>query len=194
MNNYNQWKPNKKKGVSQPRKIPQIFSQKEFELILKAAKDKEQKLAFILSFEAGLRISEIVGLKKKGRSSEWKIKPLERQNVDLERNTIRVVGGKGGKDRIVPLPKRFGTSARAMLPLKRSRRYFQKAITEIGDKILEKHITFHTLRHSFATHLLEKGMDLPNLQMLLGHSRLDTTARYLHINPKGAVDHARELF
>jgi len=169
------------------KKLPKIISQEEFEKVLKATEKKEYKVAFLLGFESGLRLSEIVGFKDK-------VPKLSKENVSLEQNTIRVISGKGGKDRIVPLPKRFNINALKLLPLKMSRRSLQSKITEIGEEVLNKKITFHTLRHGFGSHLAGKGMPLHQIQMLMGHSRLDTTGIYLHANPKESIDKSRELF
>ena len=166
-------------------KLPKIINQEEFELLLKAEEDKEFKIAYILGFEAGMRISEIVGFKDK-------IKPLTKEQI--EGNTIRIISGKGNKDRIVPKPVRLTDKAIAMLPLKITRRTLQRRITYLGKKVLNKDITFHTLRHGFCSHLANSGMALHQVQMLAGHSNLATTGIYLHANPKEAVAKAQELF
>jgi len=172
------------------RKLPKIISKEEFEKIFKACKDKEVKLAMLLGFEAGLRISEIVGLRKKG---EWHIFPLTKDKINFPGNSIRIFG-KGSKERIVPLPKRFNQAALMMLPLNIKRRTLQYQISSLGDKILGKKITFHTLRHGFGSHLAGKNIPLHEIQMLMGHSRLDTTGVYLHANPIKALDDARDVF
>jgi integrase/recombinase XerD len=167
------------------RKLPKIINQEEFEKLFKTEKDKKFKLAMLLAFEGGLRISEIVGL-------EGRVPALTKSNV--ESSSIRIVSGKGKKDRIVPRPKRLNETAKNMLPLKIPRRTLQYRITELGKKILEKHITFHTLRHGFGSHLAGKGRPLHEIQMLMGHSRLDTTGIYLHANPIKAIEGANEVF
>lgn len=166
-------------------KLPKIINQEEFEQLLKAEDDKDFKIAYILGFEAGMRISEIVGFKDK-------IKPLTKEQI--EGNTIRVISGKGNKDRIIPKPTRLTEKAIERLPLKISRRTLQRRITHLGKKVLKKDITFHTLRHGFCSHLANSGMALHQVQMLAGHSNLATTGIYLHANPKEAVEKARELF
>lgn len=168
------------------KRLPKIISQEEFEKIFAAEKNKEYKLAFLLGFEAGLRISEIVGWKDK-------IKPLASEQIDLSGNTIKILG-KGGKERIVPLPNRVNTNALKLLPIKLSRRALQWEIKKLGREILNKDISFHTLRHGFGSHLAGKGRPLHEIQMLMGHSRLDTTGIYLHANPKQAVDGAKAAF
>ena len=180
------------------KKLPKIISQEEFEELHDAAmklekssgkkralRIREYRLAMILGFEAGMRISEIVGYEKK----------IQRLSVSqIEGNSIRVIGGKGGKDRIVPKPKRINQKAIDMLPLTVSRRSLQKFVTDLGLKILKKKMSFHTLRHGFVTHLVNQGRPLHEVQMLAGHSRLDTTGIYLHANPQKAVEGAREAF
>ncbi len=181
------------------KKLPKIISQEEFELLLKEADKLEKKtrsklkrrrlrecrIAMLLGFEAGMRISEIVGF-------EDKVPALTKDKV--ESASIRIVSGKGGKDRIVPRPKRLNQIAVDLLPLKLKRRALQDFVTKLGDKVLHKQITFHTLRHGFASHLLNSGRPIHEVQMLLGHSRLDTTGVYLHANPVKAIEGARDIF
>lgn len=173
------------------KKIPQVITQEEFEKIFEVEKDKQYKLAFLLGFEAGMRISEIVGLQNRDKS--WKIEPLQKSQVDLSANTIKVISGKGKKDRIVPLPKRFNKNALELLPIKKGRRIIEMRIKRLGKEILGKDIHFHTLRHGFGSHLASTR-PLHEVQMLMGHSRLDTTGLYLHANPKQAIDGARDAF
>ncbi len=168
------------------KKIPTFITQEEFEKIFEYEKDKNYKLAFLLGFEAGMRISEIVGLKDK-------IKPLGKAQIDLKAHTIKIISGKGNKDRVVPLPKRFNQTAYRLLPLKKSRRALEYRIKLLGKILLNKDIHFHTLRHSFGSHLAPTR-PLHEIQMLMGHSRLDTTGLYLHANPKEAVEGARNAF
>lgn len=167
------------------RKLPKILGREEYELLLKAEKDKPIKLAIMLGFEAGLRISEIVGYRSK-------VPALTKDKIDNV--TIRIESGKGGKDRIVPRPRRLNEAALRLLPLKVSRRTLQRKVTELGQRVLNKHITFHTLRHGFCSHLVNTGRPIHEVQMLAGHSRLDTTGIYLHANPKRAIEGAREVF
>ena len=175
------------------KKLPKIINQEEFERLLKSIdkakristkRKKEYKIAFLLGFEAGMRISEIVGYKDK-------IPPLTPEMVD---NASIKILGKGGKERIVPRPKRINENAVKLLPLKIKRRALQLFITKLGKEVLNKPITFHTLRHGFCSHLAGLGRPLHEVQMLAGHSRLDTTGIYLHANPKQAIAEARELF
>jgi len=176
------------------KKLPKIINQEEFELLLKEAgrhcrrinpkRLREYKLAMILGFEAGLRISEIVGFKEH-------IKPLTPEMIDNA--SIRITG-KGMKDRVVPRPKRLNTNAINMLPLKIKRRSLQSFMNHLGKSVLHREISFHTLRHGFGSHLAGLNLPLHQVQMLMGHSRLDTTGIYLHANPKEAIKSAQELF
>ena len=180
------------------KKLPKILTQEEFEKLFSAAtKDfqnakgkrkkvfNEYRLAMLLGFEGGMRISEIVGYKDK-------VPALSQSQI--ESNSIRIISGKGGKDRIVPKPKRLNEKAVRMLPLKTGRRALQNYVTALGKKILGKHITFHTLRHGFGSHLAGSGRPLHEIQMLMGHSRLDTTGIYLHANPVKAIEGAQDVF
>jgi len=173
------------------KKLPKIISQEEFEKLFKACGKlstkykKQYQVAMLLGFEAGMRISEIVGLKDR-------IVPLTKDKV--EGSSIRIEGGKGKKDRIVPRPKRFNEKARNMLPLKFDRRSFQYAMKALGKKVLDKDISPHTFRHGSATHLVNQGRPLHEVQMLVGHARLDTTGIYLHASPTKAVEGARDVF
>lgn len=176
--------------IQKMRKLPKIINQEEFEKIFKAEKNKKIKLAMLLGFEAGMRISEIVGLK--GKDGFMRIKPLSQDKV--ESASIFISEGKGRKDRIVPRPKRLNETAKAMLPLKVSRRTLQRHVTHLGSTVLKKKINFHTLRHGFCSHLAEQGRPLHEIQMLAGHSRLDTTGIYLHANPKKAIEGALDVF
>ena len=174
-------------------KLPKIITQAEFEklfdYVLKKKKPhyKEYALCMLLAFEAGMRISEIVGWKDK-------VPILTKDSISFERNTIKIISGKGSKDRMVPLPKRVNANALNLLPICVQRRAIQKFITKIGKEVLGRQISLHTFRHGFASHLATHGRPLHELQMLLGHSRLDTTAVYLHTSPVDAVKGARDVF
>ncbi len=176
------------------KKIPKIINQEEFELLLKETGKSKHKwkkqiqVAMLLGFEAGMRISEIVGYVGKKNT----IQSLQRSQI--EQSYIRVIAGKGQKDRIVSRPKRLNENALKMLPLKIKRRFLQLYITKLGKDVLGKHITFHTLRHGFATHYYNKTKDIRGLQQCLGHARLDTTAIYSHTNPEDVIKRVQEVF
>lgn len=179
------------------KKLPQIITKEDYEKIIKYVKDSKNKnkkkylLAIILSAEAGLRISEIVGFKRKDKTE---VPALTKDKINLQSNQIRIESAKGKKDRIVPCPKPINANAVKLLPFKYSdRRNLQRFVTMIGHKALDKHITFHSLRHFFGSQCAER-MPLHEIQMLMGHSRLDTTGIYLHANPSKAIEHARSIF
>jgi len=180
------------------KKLPKIINQEEFEKLHAEAmkieskatprrkkRIKQYRVAMILAFDAGMRISEIVGLGDR-------IKRLQKNQI--EGNSIRIISGKGKKDRIVPKPKRFNKAAIDTLPLTISRRPLQDFVKKLGEKVLNKDISFHTLRHGFATHLINSGMPLHQVQMFMGHSRMDTTGIYLHSSPQEALNKYQEVF
>ena len=183
------------------RKIPKVINSDEYAQLLQAMdklkfqripkkKIQEYKVAFILGTEAGLRISEIVGLKNKDGS--WKIKPLAQENINQRRLEIR--NAKGGKDRILGLPSRLTDKHIKMLPLNIQRRALQKFATDLAKRVLNKHITFHTLRHSFATQFQRATGDINTLKTLMGHSSINTTAIYAHVSPDDAIKKQMEVF
>ena len=92
------------------------------------------------------------------------------------------------------MPMPITRAALKYIPLTISRQALQWKVTKMGKELLGKTISFHTLRAGFATHLLDKGMPIHQVQLLMGHSRIDTTGVYARASPKGAVDNARELF
>ena len=183
------------------RKIPQVINSEEYGKLLTAldkqkfqripkAKLNRYKVAIILGTESGLRISEIVGLKNKDGS--WKIKPLAQENINQRRLEIR--NAKGGKDRILGLPARLTDKHIKMLPLNIQRRALQKFTTDLAKRVLNKHITFHTLRHSFATQFHRSTGDINTLKTLMGHSSINTTAIYAHVSPDDAIKKQHEVF
>jgi len=187
------------------RKLPQVITKEEFNALLEQAKKdrdtykkKSGKLtpqgkrinqyiiAMILGCHAGMRISEIVGLKDK-------IEPLTQDRVQKDR--IFVSQGKGKKDRWVWRPKLINNKAVQELPLKVSRRSIQRYVSHLAARVLGKDIHFHTLRHTFGTEFLKKNpQDIRTLQVLMGHSRMDTTAIYTHVSPDEALKKVEDVF
>lgn len=164
------------------QKLPTYLKEEEFDKLIKVTNKPHHKLAFVLGFNSGMRISEIVNLK-----------PTE---VDIIQRQIKVINGKGGKDRVVPLPKGFGEKSLKLLPLNIGVRTlemtFNRNIKKAG---LDKPgIHFHSLRHSFATHCLNKGIPIHQVQLLLGHSNIATTGIYLRANPTDAIKSYEEKF
>lgn len=169
-------------GERKRKKLPAYLTEEEFSNLIKLVKKKHHKLAFMLAFNSGLRISEIVSLKK--------------EDVDLNSKRIFIRDAKGGKDRVVPLPKGFPKSYLDFIPLNCGIRALQISFANYIKKagIVKQDLSFHSLRHSFAVRCMEKGMPLNAIQILLGHENIQTTSIYLKINPKDALDKYEELW
>ena len=173
--------------IPYPRKrsgLPVVLSVSEVERFLAAVPDTLCRMAMVCAYATGLRVSEVVALKA--------------SDIDSPRMVIRVENGKGGKDRYVMLSEVllsllrkywrddrprggvwvFPGSGGRPLDVGVLQAACRKARKDAG---LGKRATFHTLRHCFATHLLEAGTDIRIIQELLGHSQLATTVRYTHV-------------
>lgn len=170
-------------------KIVTYIKEEDFAKLLKAEKKKEFKLAYLFGYGSGLRISEIIGYKRKDGKE---IKPVCPETIDLRAKTIRVIGGKGLKDRIVPLFPGFKDEYLKLLPLKIKRSTLQTHFSTLTLKVLGKKYHFHQLRHGFAVAAIKQGVKLPFLQMALGHSRLDTTGIYTQADPQDMLQDFRK--
>jgi len=172
--------------VKQPRKLPIVLDQDEVVRMLERADGARNKAALAVAYGAGLRVSEVANLKL--------------SDIDSKQMLLRVEQGKGGKDRNAMLSPRLlallrdwwcvGQPATWLFPgrdplLPITTRQLYRVVREAAEAAgIKKRVSPHTLRHSFATHLLEQGVDIRVIQVLLGHAKLDTTARYAHVASK----------
>ena len=178
--------------LREPQKIPQVMSQDETRRLLAVASSLKARTLLSLGYGCGLRAGEVVRLKVK--------------HIDRAQNIIRVEQSKGRKDRNVmlsaemldllrqwwkvrpsrhdagtPMQERWlfpGTKRGQTMSTRQLNRLFHQAADAAG---IRKGVTLHALRHSFATHLLEHGTDIRKIQAVLGHDKLDTTARYTRV-------------
>lgn len=167
-------------NIKKEKKLPVILSKNEIERMIRVTKNINHRLIILVAYSAGLRLSEIINLK-------W-------QDIDLERDLIHIKRAKGKKDRVVMLSKKLKEQLNSISQTdsfifmtnrnkKYSDRTIQKIIATAASKAnLQKHITPHTLRHSFATHLLEAGTDIRYIKNLLGHSDISTTLVYTKVS------------
>lgn len=173
------------KFAKRTQKLPVVLSRIEINKILDAIQNQKHRLIISLSYGAGLRISEAQNLKVK--------------DIDFDELTIHIKNAKGKKDRITILPEKIKNDLQKALSFKDQndfifeserggklstrtlQKIFEKALMKAG---IKKPATFHSLRHSFATHLLENGTDIRYVQELLGHQNIRITQIYTHVtNP-----------
>lgn len=162
-----------------------FISFEEFKKLHKAEKDKQMKLCILLGFGSGLRISEIVGFKRKDGTE---ISKLTKDMVKFEQHQIRLEDGKGGKWRTTVTPPSLTENMLKLLPIKIPRRTVQHKFSKLSEKVLGKRMSFHTLRHGFGNYQANVlNVPLPIVQQMMGHSRLDTTGIYTKANPEHAI-------
>ncbi|OED83172.1 site-specific integrase [Vibrio breoganii] len=169
----------------QVKRLPDILTPVQVGLLISMTRQQRYQVFFLTLYTLGLRLGEALNLTV--------------HDIDASAMTVHIREGKGGKDRVLPLPKRTlhalrghwcthhhpkwlfpGIGSKADNPMDRGG--IQKAMKGIlKDCHIQLAITPHTLRHCFATHLLEQGLDLRSLQHLLGHGSLNTTARYTQL-------------
>ena len=182
----------KMRHIYEPRKLPEVLSLEEVTRLLQAAGNLKYQAALSVAYGAGLRASEVTHLKV--------------SDVDSERRVIRVEQGKGKRDRYAMLSPalleilrawwREGRAQHRLLPggwlfpgqnpvnplsTRQLNRAFHRARTAAE---IDKPVSLHSLRHAFATHLLEHREDIRIIQVLLGHQKLENTARYSHVAAK----------
>jgi integrase/recombinase XerD len=169
--------------VAEPRKIPIVLSPEEVARFLEAAPGPKYKAALSAAYGAGLRVSEVVALKV--------------PDIDSKRMLVRIEQGKGRKDRFAMLSPQLLELLRDWWRIARPQVWLfpgQNQVNHLTTRQLNravhaaaqaaeitKRVTPHTLRHSFATHLLEQNIDIRVIQVLLGHAKLDTTALYTRV-------------
>ena len=169
--------------VHEPRKLPRVLPPEDVLRLLEAAPNPKSKAALSVAYGAGLRAMEVVALKV--------------ADIDSQRMLIRIEQGKGGKDRFAMLSPKLLELLRDWYRIARPRVFFFPGQDKIGPMTtrqlnrichmaaelagLPKWVAPHTLRHSFATHLLEQNIDVRVIQVLLGHAKLETTARYTRV-------------
>jgi integrase/recombinase XerD len=172
------------------RRLPTVLSREEVSALINAAGTLFRRTLLMTLYGTGMRRSELAHLKI--------------GDIDSQRMIIRVVAGKGGKDRDLPLSPTLLETLREYWRWRKPKLYLFPTRTRglpveepISDKTIwiacsdaahragiNKRVTPHTLRHSWATHLLEAGTDLRTIQVLLGHGDLETTAQYLHLSQR----------
>ena len=176
----------KMQPVRVPQTLPVILSRDEVARLIAAARNLKHQTALSVAYGAGLRVSEVVALKV--------------GDIDSQRMTLRIEQGKGRKDRYVMLSPqllellrdwwRVGQPEGWLFPGRDpvqplTTRQLNRACHAAARMAeLEKPVSLHTLRHSFATHLLEQNIDIRVIQVLLGHAKLDTTALYTQVATK----------
>jgi site-specific recombinase XerD len=174
--------------IPRPKKpllLPNVLGEKELMGLFNAITNLKHKAILFTAYSAGLRVSEVISLKMK--------------DIDSDRMVIKIVAAKGKKDRMVglslvlldalrnyiksvkPRPMVYlfeGEVAGTMYAARSAQKVFQRAKEKAG---IRKEVSFHSLRHSFATHLLEKGIDIRFIKDILGHFDIKTTERYVHV-------------
>lgn len=175
-----------------PIKLPKLLNENEIRNLFNALENKKHKAILFTVYSAGLRVSEVVNLKI--------------SDIDSQRMQIRIANAKGKKDRYVnlspilldilrkylmeyrPSPRIYLFESEATFkayPVRTIQRIFNNAREKAG---ILKQVGMHSLRHSFATHLLDKGTDIRYIKELLGHFNIKTTERYLHVTNKQLIN------
>jgi site-specific recombinase XerD len=177
-------------SIERPRKLPVVLNQNEVKQLLKAPKLLKHRLVLALLYGCGLR--------------NFELRNLQRRDLDFDRKMLHVRQGKGRKDRYVPLSEMhirglkeyflaenptiwcFNGNDIEGKPVQLSSQGIQWIVREArkGSGI-QKEVTAHILRHTYATHLLEMGLDIMSVRDLLGHADIQTTLIYLHVAQSG---------
>jgi integrase/recombinase XerD len=176
----------KKEKIRKPQRLPEALTLEEFKKLYNSTrkKDYQARVAFLLAFGSGLRISEITH--------------LEKENIKKDSIHIRWKENwnpKYGKERIVPLPKGWKNWMVKFLPIKKDKRSLERNFKSAAKKAgLPERYHFHSLRHSFCTRAMERGIPPNQVQLLMGHSNLSTTSIYSKANPLDALESYRKRF
>lgn len=167
-----------------PKRLPEVLSKEETRKLFESIKNPKHSFMIMFMYSAGLRVSELLNIKVK--------------DLELEKAYGYVRNGKGGKDRLIVLSKRLIPVLKRIIQIEnleetdlifrnnKNKKYSPRTIQMIIKKAVKKSgikrkIHPHTLRHSFATHLIENGYDISNVQAMLGHKSPETTLIYTHI-------------
>lgn len=174
-------------SLKRDKKLPVVLAREEMKELIKAPTLLRHRVLIALLYGCGLRCFEARALMIK--------------DVDFQRNMIHVQNGKGRKDRYVPLGQHLSRGLNKYIASEHPNRWLfngkdhheafsqrgvQWVIREAAKKTsIQKHVTVHTLRHTYATHLLEDGLDIVSIKELLGHAHIETTMIYLHVAQQG---------
>lgn len=175
--------------IVRPRReetLPSVLSRRDVLRLADSIPNRKHRLAVLLLYAAGLRVSEAIAANV--------------GDVDLERLTLHVRMAKGGKDRYTVLSPALGPDLawiigdrgprEPLLPSRGGERWTQRSLQKVVERAaaaIGVRASCHTLRHSFATHLLEQGTDIRFIQDLLGHAKIETTTRYTHVRNPAAM-------
>lgn len=177
-------------SVERPKKLPVVLSKQEMRRLLIAPKLLKHRLVLGLLYGCGLRCFEL--------------RKLLVKDIDFDRGLIHIREGKGRKDRYVPLSKHLARGLHTYIKHENPHHWLFNGNNAEGEVVaysqrgvqwvvrearktagLKKEVTAHTLRHTYATHLLEDGLDIVSIKELLGHAHLETTLIYLHVSQMG---------
>ena len=169
------------KNFETSKKLVKGLTPEEFKKLISVIPntDKIAKISFLLGYAAGLRISEVVNLKRD----------------NIQERYISIWDSKGGKDRTVPKPKGWKEYMNQVIPINKTDRTLQRKFKKYAKKAgLPEHYVFHSLRHGFGTRMIESGVPINQLSLLMGHSSISVTNIYTKARPQDALKSYEELF